>query len=226
MATLESLTGMATYMVVRFSGMDPTPIDTFFAHLQAIYDAVEREGAGVDAAALEAAPTPSPAVSPAGAAARTGGAGDAADYADNADSFYGTNCADRPYPRTPGVVPRLADRWEKEAPTFGRAQAFEQLPVCALWPVRPTDAYHGPWDTETDAPVVVLGNHFDGPTPFTFAERMADRLGDGRLIGVADFGHLPLGTSECADDAVTAYLTSLEVPDEEGLTCAPDAGLW
>ncbi|MFC7745163.1 alpha/beta hydrolase [Nocardiopsis composta] len=118
-----------------------------------------------------------------------------------------------------------ARQWEQEYPVFGRAQAYEQFPACASWPAPPESPYPGPSEPRTEEPPLVLSNRHDAPTPPAFAERMAGAL-DGRLIVVEDaFGHGALGTSRCADDAVTAYLTRLQAPPEESV-CAPDDAPW
>lgn len=118
-----------------------------------------------------------------------------------------------------------AQQWEREVPTFGRAQAYEQFVACASWPVPPDGRYEGPWNPPADSPILVLSIEHDGLTPPAFADRMADRL-DGRIVRVDTFGHGTLGVSECADDAVTAYLTDLQVPDGDVTECAPNADPW
>ncbi|MBP2472953.1 pimeloyl-ACP methyl ester carboxylesterase [Crossiella equi] len=136
------------------------------------------------------------------------------------DSFYGVNCIDKPYPRVGLAYPVIAKIWEKESTTFGRFQAFDALP-CAYWPGG-ADRYAGPWNKKTENPVVVIGNYYDPATPYAFAQRMAQQLGNARLVSVDSFGHAILGNSKCADDITTAYLADLKAP-ANGILCQPNA---
>ncbi len=136
------------------------------------------------------------------------------------DSYFGVNCLDKPFPRVPELFPALADRWERESPTFGRGQAFDPLP-CGSWPVAHPDRYRGPWNRPTATPVLVIGNYYDPATRYDFARRMVAELGSARLVSVDAFGHTILGDSQCVDQAAARYLTDLVVP-AEGLVCQPD----
>lgn len=190
--------------------LSPVPLDGVFQRLAELHG---QAGGPPSGAPGPAAPGPG------------GGAGAAAYPTDNRSAFYGINCADRPYPADQGEVEPAARQWEQEYPVFGRAQAYEQFPACASWPAPPESPYPGPSEPRTEEPPLVLSNRHDAPTPPAFAERMAGAL-DGRLIVVEDaFGHGALGTSRCADDAVTAYLTRLQAPPEESV-CAPDDAPW
>ncbi|TLQ43149.1 alpha/beta hydrolase [Streptomyces marianii] len=140
------------------------------------------------------------------------------------DSEAAYNCLDKPYPAAVGTWPARADRWERQAPTFGRMVAFESA-VCATWPVRSyeADRYTGPWNRETDQPVLVIGNRYDPTTQYRFAERLTDQLGRAELVTVDMIGHTALGLSRCADDITTDYLLGRGSPGH-GTECRPDAG--
>lgn len=210
-ATLESFTSLLTDTLGHSAIFGPLPFESTFAELEEIHTAITGEPAGATAADGTVEEGPAPADGPV-----------QEEYTlSNPDAFYATNCADRAYPRTPGAVTHMADLWEIAHPTFGRAQAFEQFAACSNWQADTSGAYDGPWNAATEAPVMVLANRFDGPTPHSFAERTTDLLGEARLVSVEAFGHLALGTSACADAAVTDYLIDVRAP-ESGLSCMPD----
>jgi pimeloyl-ACP methyl ester carboxylesterase len=140
---------------------------------------------------------------------------------DSDDSYYGVNCTDKPFLRIPQLFPHVADRWERESPTFGRQQAASDLLTCASWPVRQPERYAGPWNRKTPNPVIVVGNYYDPATQYQFAQRMAKQLGNSRLLSVDAFGHCILGDSTGVDTAVTKYLINLEAP-ANGQVFQPD----
>lgn len=130
------------------------------------------------------------------------------------DSSIAVNCSDEPFPPTQVVFPLVADVWERQSPTVGRAHAFSEVP-CATWPVPPVDRYSGPWNRPTASPVLLFGNLHDPATNYTFNTRMAAELGSARLVTVNAFGHTilgPTGHSECALGIVTRYLVDSVVP--------------
>ena len=91
---------------------------------------------------------------------------------------------------------------------------------CEFVPVEDRDAFTGPWDQTTDAPVLVVGTRFDPATPYGFTQPYADRWPDARVLTVEGWGHTIIGKSACADDAVARYLGDLAAPD--GATAAQD----
>jgi pimeloyl-ACP methyl ester carboxylesterase len=138
------------------------------------------------------------------------------------DSYQAVNCTDKPFPHVPKLIPIVAAQWERESPTFGRYQAFSDPLGCASWPVKHPDPYRGPWHRKTDTPVLVVGNYYDPATQYEFSKRMADQLGNARLVSVDSFGHCILGDSTCVDIIAAKYLISLETP-RPGQVCQPDA---
>ncbi len=89
---------------------------------------------------------------------------------------------------------------------------FSDIAGCPVWPVKKPDVYRGPWRAQTDVPVVVVGNYYDPATQYKFAQRMADELGNARLLSVDAFGHCILGDALGVDQQVADYLTDLKVP--------------
>ena len=88
---------------------------------------------------------------------------------------------------------------------------------CANWPVN-RDRYVGPWSTRTSAPVLVVGNFFDGVTDYAGAEASARLLRNSRLLTYAGWGHTAYGRSACVTDYVDAYLLDGSLP-ARGTVC-------
>ncbi|WP_181774050.1 alpha/beta hydrolase [Amycolatopsis pittospori] len=128
------------------------------------------------------------------------------------DSYFGVNCSDKKITIKQEKVPEIAAKWENESPTFGRYQAFSDVAACPVWPVKKPDVFRGPWQAKTDTPVLVVGNYYDPATQYLFSKRMADQLGNARLLSVDAFGHCILGDSLGVDKVTADYLIDLKVP--------------
>ncbi len=137
------------------------------------------------------------------------------------DSYSAVNCSDKPFSLRPHQLPRVADRWERQMPDFGRYLAWGDPAICPAWPVDDPDPYVGPWDRRTQTPVLVIGNYYDPATQYEFSKRMSRELGNARLVSVDAFGHCILGDSSCADLIAADYLINLKVP-ARGTVCQPD----
>lgn len=137
------------------------------------------------------------------------------------DSYAAVNCTDKPFAHRPNEVPSIADRWEREMPTYGRFLAWGDPMVCSIWPLDNPDAYRGPWNRRTPNPVMVIGNYYDPATQYEFARRMSRQLGNTYLLSVDSFGHCILGDSTCADRIAANYLIELRLPGP-GTICHPD----
>ncbi|MGL5928606.1 MAG: alpha/beta hydrolase, partial [Dermatophilaceae bacterium] len=137
------------------------------------------------------------------------------------DSYYGVNCADTRLPRNAQRYESFARDFEAAHPTFGRSNAYSDL-ACATWPVRNPDRYAGPWDKTTKNPVLVVGNAYDPATPYVFAQRMTQQLGNAELLTLDGFGHCSQA-SECTKKAIGAYLVDGTLP-APGTVCEQDFG--
>jgi len=137
------------------------------------------------------------------------------------DSYLAVNCSDKPFNNTIGEVPRIADKWERQIPDFGRYLAWGDPAGCPVWPVQDADAYRGPWNHRTDTPVLLFGNYYDPATQYKFAQRMSRELGNARLVSVDSFGHCILGGSQCTDRIAADYLIDLAMPGPNTV-CHPD----
>ncbi|GLY51170.1 alpha/beta hydrolase [Lentzea sp. NBRC 102530] len=132
-----------------------------------------------------------------------------ADYPNGFDSYNGNACADIEFPRafeSYQTVSRYAARGSEFGPYWWWGNA-----ACANWPVN-EDRYAGPWRTRTNAPVLVVGNHFDGVTDFRGAQAVNRQIAGSRLLAYAGWGHTAYGVSQCATDHTNAYLLEGKLP--------------
>jgi pimeloyl-ACP methyl ester carboxylesterase len=137
------------------------------------------------------------------------------------ESYPGVNCTDKPFPKRPNQIPSIADKWERQMPTFGRYLAWADPAICASWPLDRRDVYSGPWNKRTPNPVLVYGNYYDPATQYEFSRRMTRELGNAMLVSADAFGHTILGFSDCTDRIATNYLTELRLPGP-GTVCPPN----
>ncbi len=140
-------------------------------------------------------------------------------YANNSyEMLYAVNCIDRPDRFDPEETQQQAQEWSQEAPVFGAALAWGNLP-CYYWPVPAVDEPHAITAPGTP-PIVVIGTEYDPATPYDWAVSLADQLESGVLVSWMDAdGHTAYYSgSKCVDRAVDAFLVDGEVP-EDGLKC-------
>ncbi len=116
--------------------------------------------------------------------------------------------------------PRLIDAHAQEAPYFGRYRGWVGLP-CEAWPVQDADAFTGPWQQTTTAPVLVVGTRFDPATPYRQTEPYRDLFPAGHLLTLEGWGHTTIGKSVCVDEHIATYFVT-GVPPADGSACAPD----
>ena len=91
---------------------------------------------------------------------------------------------------------------------------------CAFWPVPPTSAAHQP-NVAGLPQVVVVSTTGDPATPYQAGVELAKAL-NARLISVQGNQHgASLTGNHCVDDAVSRYLTELQVPPD-GIRCTLD----
>ena len=89
------------------------------------------------------------------------------------------------------------------------------------WTAKAGDAYPGPWNKVTSAPVLVVGNYWDPATNYSGAVNTARRMGNARLLASDSWGHTAYGTSACATGVVDKYLVEGTLPNP-GTTCVGD----
>lgn len=133
-------------------------------------------------------------------------------------------CNDSSNPGDPWVWPDYAGRADEVGRGFGLYGTYLSL-ACANWPGgSDPDRYTGPWDRDTAAPVLVIGNRQGDPaTPYDDARKTSELLSDARLLTLDSFGHGARGKSACIDGALNAYFSDGALP-AEGTVCEPDRG--
>lgn len=140
-------------------------------------------------------------------------------YGSNANEvLYAVNCIDRPDRWSPAQTEQQARDWSKEAPIFGAALAWGNLP-CYYWPAPAVDKPRAITAPGTP-PIVVVGTEFDPATPYPWAVSLADQLSQGVLVSwKGGDGHTAYYSgSRCIDKAVDGFLVDGKVP-EDGLEC-------
>ena len=140
-------------------------------------------------------------------------------YANNAnEALYAVNCIDRPDRFSPEETRKQAEQWSQEAPIFGAALAWGNLP-CYYWPAPAVDKPREITAPGTP-PIVVVGTEYDPATPYEWAVNLADQLESGVLVSwKGGDGHTAYYSgSKCVDNAVDDFLVDGKVP-EDGLEC-------
>jgi pimeloyl-ACP methyl ester carboxylesterase len=138
-----------------------------------------------------------------------------ASYPNGLDAYYGNQCADTQYPQAFGRW-RAIDRYARAGSRFGPFWWWGNI-GCARWPVN-ADRYVGPWTARTSAPVLVVGNYFDGVTDHAGAVASDRLLRNSRLLSYAGWGHTAYGRSQCITDYIDAYLLTVSLPPQ-GTVC-------
>jgi len=136
-------------------------------------------------------------------------------YPNGLDAYYGNQCADTEYPHSFAAFSAIG-RYAEAGSRFGPYWWWQNAP-CARWPVAAA-RYVGPWTARTSAPVLVVGNYFDGVTDYAGAQASARLLRNSRLLSYAGWGHTAYGRSACTTDYVDAYLLTGALPPR-GTVC-------
>ena len=140
-------------------------------------------------------------------------------YYNGFEAFSGVMCTDALHPQDASLWPALMDKADKRAPYFGRAWGWGSA-QCArkTWTVRDEDAYTGPWNRHTAAPVLIVGTKWDPATNYDDAVSAAKLLPNSRLLSNTNWGHTSYGSSDCATGAIDTYLLTGKVP-AKGTVC-------
>jgi len=143
-------------------------------------------------------------------------------YDNSFETFEAVDCTDALHPADAGQWPSLMVKADQRAPYFGRAWGWETVP-CArnTWTVRDEDAYTGPWNRRTAAPVLIVGTKWDPATNYDDAVSASNRLPNSRLISNTNWGHTSYGSSACVTGAIDTYLLSGTLP-AKGTLCEGD----
>ena len=136
-------------------------------------------------------------------------------YPNDYEAYYANQCADTQYPHTLEAFSEISD-YAEEGSIIGPYWWWMNSP-CARWPVS-EDRYAGPWNATTSAPVLVIGNYYDGITAYAGAVASSKLLKESRLLTYAGWGHTAMGRSACVDQHVFRYLLRGTLP-KEGTVC-------
>lgn len=144
-------------------------------------------------------------------------------YPNAPEAFAAVLCTDSRNPARPDAWVAASATQDAAAPGFGPAWTWSSAP-CATqtWTARDEDAWTGPFDARTAAPVLVVGNLWDPATAYEGAQAAADLLPGSRLLTSDSWGHTAYGSSMCVTDAVDDYLVAGTLP-ADGATCTGDA---
>ena len=90
------------------------------------------------------------------------------------------------------------------------------------WPANATDRYTGPWNAQTNTPILLVSARYDPGTPYRNAQVAEQRLGNAVLLTMNGWGHPSYQVpSVCIDKARVRYLVDLVTPPR-GTVCQPD----
>ena len=143
-------------------------------------------------------------------------------YDNSLETYAGVACTDGLHPKKAEYWPAETARYDKRAPYFGRAWGWGTASCAAkTWTVRDEDAYRGPFNRRTAAPVLVVGSYWDPATNYVEATDSARLVPHRRLLASTNFGHTAYGTSSCATGAIDQYLLTGALP-AVGTVCQGD----
>lgn len=141
------------------------------------------------------------------------------------DAFHAVACADTVNPGDPLTWKRVANSFEEQQPWFGRLCTWASS-TCARWPqVTGADAFRGPFNVTTSAPLLVIGNSHDPATPISGARAANALFAGSRLLESKGWGHGALATGSCVSIAMRDYLVSLTLR-AVGASCLPARQLF
>ena len=143
-------------------------------------------------------------------------------YDNGLDAYSGVTCTDARHPTRTAVWPGQAAAADRRAPYFGRLWDWSTV-QCAgdAWSAHDEDAYTGPFNRHTRAPVLFVGNYYDPATNYSEAVSASKLLPGSRLLSSNSWGHTAYGTSACATTAVDRYLLKGTLP-AAGTVCVGD----
>jgi pimeloyl-ACP methyl ester carboxylesterase len=98
--------------------------------------------------------------------------------------------------------------------SFGRYRIDQQIAACRLWtPARPAAALLTP--LRSNRPVLLIAGGRDATAPPSWAEQVAARLPNSRVVLVDNLSHLPVGLSQidCLDRLMDAFFAKASVQD-------------
>jgi hypothetical protein len=145
---------------------------------------------------------------------------DSAGYDNTKEAGTAVLCTDGLFPGDAGSWPAAVAARNRRAPYFGSVWGWFDS-VCArdTWTVRDEDAYTGPFNRWTAAPVLIVGAVHDPGTNYLGAVAASRRLPHSTLLTSNNWGHTSYGTGPCVTARIDAYLITGR-PPAKGARCA------
>lgn len=141
-------------------------------------------------------------------------------YPNAADANLAINCADSTERSTVADAELAAADYRGEAPIFGAQLGWSAM-ACNGWPTAAEPV--PPIETDTDAPILVIGTVNDPATPYEWAGQLNDALQPAsRLLTWEGEGHTAYLKSDCVTEAVDTLLVDLRSPTAN-TRCPADA---
>ncbi|NRB36832.1 MAG: alpha/beta fold hydrolase [Pseudomonadales bacterium] len=123
--------------------------------------------------------------------------------------------------------PAYYDMWELainadiERGYFSAQQWGWGISTCHSWTGSQDSRYTGPFNKQTNKPVLLVTSTFDPASPYQAALAAHELMPNSHLLTVEGWGHGVLGMSSCGDNAIISYLVTGILPDEN-LACQQD----
>lgn len=115
-------------------------------------------------------------------------------------------CSDSRNPKDINAWSKIALTEDFRAPYFGRNWLWASAACSSEWTAFDEDAYQGPFNRKTSAPIMVVGNEYDPATNMTKAREVSQLLPYSRLVISNNWGHTAYLSSICARNTVDSYL--------------------
>ncbi|MER7174002.1 alpha/beta hydrolase [Streptomyces mesophilus] len=145
-----------------------------------------------------------------------GQAADGGSGSNFAGSYLAVICADNRWPQDVKTYQDNVDEDRVRYPMYGPYAA--NIRPCAYWQAKPAEDRVKISSDGPAARVLLLQNLRDPATPLAGAKRMREALGDrARMVTVDQGGHgaYLFGANKCGNDAVTDYLTTGRMPEQD-----------
>jgi pimeloyl-ACP methyl ester carboxylesterase len=133
------------------------------------------------------------------------------------------SCLDAPAEKSVDDWPEVIGEFTELSRMGGAIQGWWLWAPCASeWPASSDDRLEGPWDAQTEVPVLLINNRYDPNTSWASAAATEKLLGNAVLLTNEGYGHPTFqDPSTCVDEWRVRYLVDLETPPP-GTTCESD----
>lgn len=141
-------------------------------------------------------------------------------------SMLGVLCSDTMNPFDETQAFSAQERNRRILPGEGEGRTW-QGGACMNWPLKGQNAYFGPFDKKTAAPMLIVQNEFDGATPYKLGALKLQQMSPGArmILTKGGYGHAPYLDGKCSKPYLEEYFTTGKVPAED-VVCTPDRGLF